>query len=182
MENVVTDTQVHEYSVMRRTFLILFVCFFYFLQSGFGQNVPASKKGKEFYEKAQKAWQDRQLNEAIVLYEKVLQAEPAHAESHLRLAQIYELLKNTDLTKKHFSALVALQPSSPQSATAYHWLGRHYFQERDDAIPIGADRGLAENQNGHRGEIHRHRVRQRSYRRRRALPGEEGRQRAGLHG
>ena len=129
MENVVTDTQVHEYSLMRRTLLAIVICSLFLLQSGYAQNAPTSKKAREFYEKAQKAWQDRQLSEAVLLYEKVLQAEPTHAESNLRLAQIYELLRNPELTKKHYLQLIAIQPVSPQTATAYQWIGRHYFQQ-----------------------------------------------------
>jgi outer membrane protein OmpA-like peptidoglycan-associated protein/tetratricopeptide (TPR) repeat protein len=128
MENVVTNTQVHEYSIMQRFAITFLICSFVLFSCCYGQNLPASKKARESYEKAQKAWQNRNLSEAVVLYEKVLQAEPTHAQSHLRLAQIYELLKNAALTKHHYTRLIAIQPNSAQSATAYQWLGRYYFQ------------------------------------------------------
>jgi outer membrane protein OmpA-like peptidoglycan-associated protein/tetratricopeptide (TPR) repeat protein len=128
MENVVTDTQIHEYSIMHRLLLTFLIWGFVNLPNIFGQSIPVSKKARESYEKAAKAWQGRQLSEAAILYNKVLEAEPTHAESHLRLAQIYELLRNPALTKHHYAKLVALQPASPQSATAYHWLGKHFFQ------------------------------------------------------
>ena len=128
MENVVTDTQVHEYSIMHRFLLTFLIWGFVNLPNIYGQNAPASKRARELYDKASKAWQARQLSEAAILYDKVLEAEPSHAESHLRLAQIYELLRNPVLTRQHYAKLVALQPSSPQSATAYHWLGKHFFQ------------------------------------------------------
>ncbi|WP_439558894.1 tetratricopeptide repeat protein, partial [Dyadobacter sp.] len=54
------------------------------------QEAALSKKGRENYEKAQKAWQQRQLGEAIILFEKVLQENPQSYDTHLRLAQIYE--------------------------------------------------------------------------------------------
>ena len=129
MENVVTDTQIHEYSIMRCILLSLIFCTYFFSQPAYGQTAPTSKRAREFYEKAQKAWQDRQLNEALTLYEKVLQAEPTHAESNLRLAQIYELLRNPHLSKKYYLRLIAIQPAAPQSATAYQWIGRYYFQQ-----------------------------------------------------
>jgi outer membrane protein OmpA-like peptidoglycan-associated protein/tetratricopeptide (TPR) repeat protein len=143
MENVVTDTQVHEYSIMHRCLLTFLIWGLVNLPNVFGQNIPVSKKARESYDKAAKAWQGRQLSEAAILYNKVLEAEPTHAESHLRLAQIYELLRNPVLTKFHYSKLVALQPDSPQSATAYHWLGKHFFQsEKYDSALVYYQKAL----------------------------------------
>lgn len=142
MENVVTDTQVHEYSIMRR-FLVPLICSFIFLQSVHAQNAPMSKRAREVYDKAQKAWQDRQLTEAVLLFEKVLESDPNNAECHLRLAQIYDLQKNADLTKKHYARLVAIQPTSPQSASAYQWIGRYFFQqEKYDSALVYYEKAL----------------------------------------
>ena len=144
MENVVTNTQVHEHSIMHRFWLALLFWGYIFLQSGYGQNAPTSKKAREFFDKAQKAWQDRQLNEAVALYDKVLLIEPNHAESNLRLAQIYDLLKNTDLTKKHYSHFIALQPTSPQAGPAFQWMGKYFFQrEKYDSAQIYYEKALA---------------------------------------
>ena len=143
MENVVTDTQVYEYSIMRR-FLIPLICSCIFLHSVHAQNTAMSKRAREVYDKAQKAWQDRQLTEAVLLFENVLESDPNNAESHLRLAQIYDLQKNADLTKKHYSRLVAIQPTSPQSASAYQWIGRYFFQqEKYDSALVYYEKALA---------------------------------------
>ena len=128
MENVVTNTQIHEYSLMRYCLLTCLVWIFLMTSKIYGQNVPMQKKAREQFDKAQKAFQDRQLNEAALLFEKVLQTEPKNAESHLRLAQIYDLLRNNALSKHHYLNLVAIQPQAPQSASAYQWLGKSYFQ------------------------------------------------------
>lgn len=100
-----------------------------FLPPVFGQSIPTSKKAKEYYEKAEKAWKDRNLSEASIQYEKLIKEEPNHAESYLRLAQIHELLREPILTKVYYSKLIEVQPTSPQSAGAYQWLGKYFFQE-----------------------------------------------------
>ncbi|MCE7041397.1 OmpA family protein [Dyadobacter sp. CY312] len=143
MENVVTDTQVHEYSIMHRFLLTFLIWSLISLPKIYGQSSPTSKRARDFYEKAAKAWQGRQLSEAAILYNKVLEVEPSHAESHLRLAQIYELLRNPTLTKQHYARLVALQPTAAQSATAYHWLGKHFFQlEQYDSAQVYFQKAL----------------------------------------
>lgn len=135
MENVVTNTQVHEYSIMRRNFLVLLLAIF--VHHSFAQEVPMSRKAKDLLDKAQKAWQARQLKEALNLYESVAAAEPRNGEAHLRLAQIFDLQKNSPLTKKHYAILVALRPNEAQSAIAYQWLGKYHFQaERYDSALV----------------------------------------------
>ncbi|QRQ99488.1 OmpA family protein [Dyadobacter sandarakinus] len=101
--------------------LITLVC-------GFAQDAPLSKKAKDNFEKAQKAWQARQVGEAITYFEKVLDSDPGHYETNLRLAQIYELQKNIDLARKHFTKVTVIKPDAPQSAPAYQWLGRYHFE------------------------------------------------------
>ncbi|MCE7059758.1 OmpA family protein [Dyadobacter sp. CY343] len=96
-----------------------------------------SKKGRENFDKAQKAWQERQLGEAIILFEKVLAENPKSYDTNMRLAQIYDLQRNADLTKKYYTAAVSIKPDAPQSATAFQWLGRYYFQsERYDSAQV----------------------------------------------
>ncbi len=128
---------------MQRFVLTCLLCSFLYLPEVFGQNAPTTKRGRDAYEKASKAWQGRNLSEAAIQYEKVVVAEPTHAESHLRLAQIYELLRQPALTKVHYTRLIALQPNEAQSATAYQWLGKHYFQtEQYDSALINYQKAL----------------------------------------
>ncbi len=137
MENVVTNTQVYEYSVMNRNFFALLLSGCMFVQYSFAQEVPMSKKARDLYEKGQKAWQARQLNEALNLYESASSLEPNQAEIHLRLAQIYDLQRNQPLTRKHYTILVALRPDDVQSGPAYQWLGKYHFQsERYDSALV----------------------------------------------
>lgn len=120
----------------RKVFAFLLLCRM-FIINGFAQEVPQSRKAKDLYEKAQKAWQARQLNEAANLFESASSLEPNHAEMHLRLAQIYDLLRNQPLARKHYAILVALRPQDPQSAAAYQWLGKYHFQsERYDSALV----------------------------------------------
>jgi len=116
----------------------------FILSSVFAQDSPLSRRGKEAYDKAQKAWQARQINEALVLFEKVEQTDPNNAEVNLRLAQIYELQKKADLTKKHFTKYIFLRPEDPQSATAYQWLGSNMFRtEQYDSSVVFFEKALS---------------------------------------
>jgi tetratricopeptide (TPR) repeat protein len=143
MENVVTNSQVYEYSIMRRGF-ITFLFFSFIISKVSAQDAAMSKKARELFEKAQKAWQGRQLVEAVTLFEKVLETDPNSYETNLRLAQIYELQKNPDLTRKHYSRLIQLKPDAPQSATAYQWLGRYHFEsERYDSAQVYYEKAFA---------------------------------------
>jgi outer membrane protein OmpA-like peptidoglycan-associated protein len=143
MENVVTNSQVYEYSIMRRGF-ILFLFFSFIMSKVSAQDAAMSKKARELFEKAQKAWQGRQLVEAVTLFEKVLETDPNSYETNLRLAQIYELQKNPGLTRKHYSRLIQLKPDAPQSATAYQWLGRYHFEsERYDSAQVYYEKAFA---------------------------------------
>ena len=95
----------------------------------FGQTPPSSRKAKEAFDKAQKAWQDRQIPQAVLNYEKVLEIEPDHYDSNLKLAQISDLQKSPALAKKYYQKLISLKPADPQSAGAYQWIGNSLFQK-----------------------------------------------------
>lgn len=144
MENVVTNSQVHEHSIMQRAFFYFLLASLIISNRIVAQDAPLSKKARENYEKAQKALQARQLGEAIFLFEKVLEQEPKNYDSHFKLAQIYELQKNPDLTRKHYTAAVQLKPASPQSAIAFHWIGRYHFDsERYDSAQVYLEKAAA---------------------------------------
>ncbi|KAA0988711.1 OmpA family protein [Dyadobacter aurulentus] len=120
--------------------IILFLSGFYTLHA---QEATLSKKGRENYDKAQKAWQQRQLGEAIILFEKVLAENPKNYDVNLRLAQIYDLQRNTDLTRKYYAAAIAIKPEAAQSAPAFQWLGRYYFQsEQYDSAQVFFENAL----------------------------------------
>ncbi|MHA4741379.1 OmpA family protein [Dyadobacter sp. MSC1_007] len=106
-------------------------------QSALAQEVTLSRKSREIYDKAQQAWQERKLAEAITLFEKVLEQEPDSYDTHLRLAQIYELQRNNDLIKKHYMKAIRLKPAAPQSAAAFQWIGRSHFNvQRYDSAQV----------------------------------------------
>ena len=122
-------------TVLFSGFLVLFVQ---------AQDAPLSRRGKETFDKAQKAWQARQINEALVLFEKVEETDPSNPEINLRLAQIYELQKKSELAKKHFLKFVTLRPSDPQSSSAYQWLGSNLFKnENYDSALVYFEKALS---------------------------------------
>jgi hypothetical protein len=137
MENVVTNSQVYEYSIMRRVLIFFLFLSLYTPYIASAQDGTLPRKAREIYDKAQAAWQARQLVEAVTLFEKVLQEVPDSYDTHLRLAQIYELQRNVDLVKKHYYKVIALKPAAPQSAAAFQWIGRYHFNaERYDSAQI----------------------------------------------
>jgi tetratricopeptide (TPR) repeat protein len=142
MENVVTNAQVYEHSIMRRVclFCLVFIIAPFFASA---QDANLSKKGRELFDKAQKAWQERKLPEAVNLFEKVLEQDPASYDANLRLAQIHELQRNTDLVKKYYTRVTQLKPAAPQSAPAFQWLGRYHFEsERYDSAQAYFEKAL----------------------------------------
>src|SRR5690606_38191038 len=98
---------------MRRLGYTLRLIAFIIPLSTYGQDATMSKKAREIYANAQKAWQDRKLPEAVALFEKVLQQDPNSYDTYLRLAQIYELQRNADLTRRYYSKVVQLKPDAP---------------------------------------------------------------------
>jgi len=137
MENVVTNAQIHEHSIMRRAAILLLFALLGISKFASAQDATLSRKARETYEKAQEAWQARKLPDAISLFEKVLEQEPNSYDTNLRLAQIYELQRNADLTKKYYTKAIQLRPSTPQTAAALQWIGRNYFEaQRYDSAQV----------------------------------------------
>ena len=127
-----------------RCFLLTLLFSGFLITSLRAQDAPLSRRGKETFDKAQKAWQARQINEALVLFEKVEETDPNNSEVHLRLAQIYELQKKPELTKKHFTKFITIRPSDPQSSSAYQWLGSNLLRtEKYDSARIYFEKSLA---------------------------------------
>lgn len=127
-----------------RCFLLTLLFSGFLITSLHAQDAPLSRRGKETFDKAQKAWQARQINEALVLFEKVEETDPNNSEVHLRLAQIYELQKKPELAKKHFTKFITIRPSDPQSSSAYQWLGSNLLRtEKYDSARIYFEKALA---------------------------------------
>lgn len=144
MENVVTNSQVYEHSIMHRVILFCFALVLTSLQSVSAQDVTLSRTARQVYDKAQKAWQERKLPEATELFEKVLEIEPNSYDTHLRLAQVYELQRKPDLTRKHYYKAIHLKPDAPQSAPAFQWIGRDHFNvQRYDSAQFYFEKAMA---------------------------------------
>lgn len=128
---------------MHRIILFCFALGIFTLQSVSAQDVTLSRTARQVYDKAQKAWQERKLPEATELFEKVLEMEPNSYDTHLRLAQVYELQRKPDLTRKHYYKAVALRPDAPQSAPAFQWIGRDHFNgQRYDSAQFYFEKAL----------------------------------------
>ncbi len=101
-----------------------------------GQEISLSRKNRELSEKAARAWDARDLDKSFTLYEQLLKAEPRLAVAHVRMAQLYEWRKNTELTAWHYRQAVVMQPDSPDILPALQWLGRYTFsrEQYDSSI------------------------------------------------
>ena len=124
MENVVTNSQVHEYSLMRFFFVPLYISLLLSLTAQ-GQTTTLSKKNKELLEKGQKAWDARQLEAAGAFYEKILETAPDFAEAHRRLGQIAEWQNKPDQARQHFRKSLS---EDVESVSAYQWLAKDALQ------------------------------------------------------
>ncbi|WP_025761907.1 OmpA family protein [Dyadobacter tibetensis] len=114
---------------MKRILLLLTLLLLWYGPDAAGQDLPTSRRARDHYQKAQQAYQSRQLPMAAEWFEKVIALEPDHYNSHLRLAQIAELQRNTVQTERHFRTLIRLRPADNASGTAYLWLGKRKFQQ-----------------------------------------------------
>jgi outer membrane protein OmpA-like peptidoglycan-associated protein len=142
VENVVTNSQVYEHSLMRFVFVATSLLLIFCLPAS-GQSPSLSKKNKDLLAKAQKAWQARQLETAQFFYEKILESQPEFPESYLRLAQLADLNKETGKPRTYFQRLVHLQPNSSENAGTYHWLGKDAFnREKYDSAGIFLEKAV----------------------------------------
>ena len=85
---------------------------------GIGQTADLPKRAKETLTKAQKAWAERNLGEAEIQYTKLNKDYPDLFEPNMRLAQISDLNKLPADAFRYYSRAVAIQPDSPESASA----------------------------------------------------------------
>lgn len=92
------------------------------------QDVVLSRRARDVYDNAKKAWQERKLDQALVLYQKLVELEPSIPEAHLRLGQLYDWQRQPNPTRYHYQRAVVLLPGSAESVPAYQWLGRDAFQ------------------------------------------------------
>jgi outer membrane protein OmpA-like peptidoglycan-associated protein/tetratricopeptide (TPR) repeat protein len=128
---------------MRHAAIFLFFACLGISNFASAQDATLSRKAREIYDKAQQAWQARKLPEAIALFEKVLEQEPNSYDTYLRLAQIHELQRSPELTKRYYLKAIQLRPSAPQSAAALQWIGRNHFEaERYDSAQVYFERAL----------------------------------------
>jgi len=107
--------------------LLLFILFFGSLAT-YAQDNMMSRRSRDIYQNAQQAWKERNLDKALLFYQKLAELEPTLPEVHLRLAQLYEWQRKPVLTRYHYRQLVALNPETPELATAYQWLAKDTYQ------------------------------------------------------
>lgn len=90
-----------------------------------------SRKARDLDEKASKAWEARDLNSAKTHYQQLVNLEPQWVPAHIRLGQIFEWEKQTELVKFHYKQAVELAPDSDEIIPALQWLAKD-AQARED--------------------------------------------------
>ncbi len=143
MENVVTNSQIHEHSIMHRV-ILLFRTRPHYPSIRFSSGRYIIQNRATSIRQGTKSVAGRRLPEATELFEKVLEIEPNSYDTRLRLAQIYELQRKTDLARKHYYKAVSLKANAPQSAPAFQWIGRDHFNvQRYDSAQFYFEKALA---------------------------------------
>lgn len=90
-----------------------------------------SRKARDLDEKASKAWEARDLNSAKTHYQQLVNLEPRWVPAHIRLGQIFEWEKQTELVQFHYKQAVELAPDSDEIIPALQWLAKD-AQARED--------------------------------------------------
>src|SRR5690554_5286967 len=90
-----------------------------------------SRKARDLDEKASKAWEARDLNSAKTHYQQLVNLEPQWVPAHIRLGQIFEWEKQTELVQFHYKQAVELAPDSDEIIPALQWLAKD-AQARED--------------------------------------------------
>ncbi len=113
---------------MSRIICFAFLVFLSSCKISRAQEGNLSRRDRQLYEAAQKAWNARQMEAALPLYQKLVQQVPDLADAHLRLGQLYDFRRQGALVRVHYAKAVALLPDNSEMAPAYQWLGRDTFQ------------------------------------------------------
>ncbi|MEM8938209.1 MAG: OmpA family protein [Bacteroidota bacterium] len=108
MENISSDSQIHEHS-LRIVAIIIFLltsCF------TFGQNLSTqSKKASKYYLKAEKKHRERDFIGAIDFLEEAVKADPLFFEAFIRMGSLYNALGKEDSVYSKFSQYIKIAPN-----------------------------------------------------------------------
>lgn len=98
----------------------------WFLTAGgaWAQAPQLSRRNRDLEEKALKAWEQRDLEKAAGLYRQLVENEPGYLSGHMRLAQVYEWQKHSDLVAQHYTRAIEVAPDAVEAMPAYQWLAR----------------------------------------------------------
>ncbi|MFY0601689.1 MAG: OmpA family protein [Cyclobacteriaceae bacterium] len=129
MENIFTDAQVSQYSLIRRTksFAILLLLIITCL-SGFAQKLSTeNKKSLKKFQKAEAAVIDRDFRNAIDLFQQSIKIDSSFREPYLKLAGIYKLYQNKDSAKLYYEGYVKVTPEEKVSWKVWKSLAYLHF-------------------------------------------------------
>lgn len=109
MEDITTDSQIHEHPLRRSICFLLLCCFtcFSFSQSGLSTE---SKKAKKLYEKADKKYKERDFQESISYLEEAVKEDPDFFEAYIRMGSLYNALGQVDSVYSKFQSYVNTAP------------------------------------------------------------------------
>lgn len=88
-----------------------------------------TKKAQEAYEQAAKRYAERKPAEALDLYQKALERDPAFGEAAFQIARLYDADRQPERAAEWYRKAVELKPDSPVTLPAYAWLGSFYLKK-----------------------------------------------------
>ena len=109
MEDIITDTQIHEHPVSRIVCIILLCCFTFFSFSQSGLSTE-NKKAKKLYEKADKKYKERDFQTAITFLEEAVAEDTDFFEAYIRMGSLYNALGQVDSVYSKFQSYVNTAP------------------------------------------------------------------------
>lgn len=95
MENFPSDAQIHGHSIMR--WFLTIIAFLFFLDSHAQSRLSTDdKKAAKLYEKADKAYRERDFEEALLLLEEAVVRDARFYEAHVRMGNLYQAMGEMD--------------------------------------------------------------------------------------
>lgn len=88
-----------------------------------------NKKAQEAYDQAAKRYAERKPAEALSLYQKALERDPAFGEAAFQMGRLYDADRQPERAADWYRKAVELKPDSPVTLPAYAWLGSFYLKK-----------------------------------------------------
>ena len=135
MENIFANAQIHECTLMRTVYLIIFTLFI----SGFvkSQSLTSNnKKALKYYSEASSLMGARSFDKAFEKLQLALQKDANFAEAYLKLATIYKIRMQDSLQMQCYKEVINRYPNVVRFSGSWYYLGKSEFEKGNYAESI----------------------------------------------